>query len=440
MKVAWIGAAALAAGCFSKPGFKGAPDDANRDSNGDGDGTVTGSLVPVTVQGDAVMSPVVIAMEHGSIGIPNAQPLYPNSIRVGGTEILGINGVCGEENQIGSALFPAFSMTAIGSLWPTGTRPISTAMIKSRGPAFGQVLITWTGGKYTCGTLRTTSGSTQLTVFPDGRVIRAESINPTDGQLPLESTNTSCGCGNSNSSYFVTAFVTIANSAFVSGTYRGLTGPITKNLPFIDNGQTLDSDNPAWACFENHGTGSQYAFAIAWDTAPAGIQNGGSRIKLEGNGTVLLYDWLSNVTTVAPGSVSASSAWFLTTGTGAVCDATALDKRSAAFTDPQLLTAGTTANRTIPIMMDSRTGIHALASAPAQRWFVGIDPANQGTLEAGWAISLPFTGTAKPRVLLGAAELLEGTDYLQQSDTQKVFTFWFPTPLSGTPVLTFEQP
>jgi hypothetical protein len=399
----------------------------------------------VILSKDVNGQPVSITAGDVVIGYSQAQPIYPNSITIGGEQVLGGSVHCGGESLIGTAAYPAFTLTGDPATWPPDGAPANipslTPTLKAEGPAYVQVQLNWLTGKYTCGGQHDASGSSLLTVFPDGRTIRTETISPTDSALPT-TPGTACGCSTTASDYYVTSYLTVANAAFSTGSYRAASGPVKMNLPLVEESTGQDLDNPPWACFEQHDAGGpRKALSVVWPKATAGSQTNGSRIKTNTDDTVLLFDSLYASASLGPGNRLMSSAWFLDAGAAATCESAAMDARSAAYATPRRLAVGPTAALGTPISMDATDGIYRLGAAQQAQWFIAVDAATPGTLHAGWAVAMTLAGTSTPRVMLGDASLVDGTDYLiqQAAGMPNRFTFWFPFELRADQVLTVAE-
>ncbi len=200
--------------CFGKPGFsqRDAPGQGD-DAPGDGtrsDGamvtfspTGTGPGMGGTVQGQFFVL-------HFADGASTFH--FPDHLVIDGVERLGLDTAanCYAENQAGMALFPAHTIRS-GGMAAVNT---TTLLSPLQGPAVVKVSVNWrtelvgmdTGG----GALtRNPLGTSTFTVFPDGRIVRSDSMsdaNPTAITMP------SIDClGLNTMNYFPTSYVTLAD-------------------------------------------------------------------------------------------------------------------------------------------------------------------------------------------------------------------------------------
>ena len=365
----------------------------------------------------------------------------PDQLQVGGTEILGESMQCGHENKIGVGVYPSYTATS-GPTWPTAYAPTSTPSVTAKGPAFVQVAIAW-NGKFDCtGTAPapTASGTSTFTLFPDGRLVRHDTL-ATGALLPA---NTSCGCLPPTSDYFATSFLAVQGAPFTTLLYSAGTATSPLTLPASDT--WIDDPNPRWACLA---TPNARRLAVAWPgtvTSVLGASNdGGTRVALDGAGTLItfLFDWIYDHTTVPDMQLETYSAWFFAADVRAHCDATAMATLFSDYTDPRRLSIAAD-GRNAFADLDPTTGLYRIVPAEpatAATYTVIVESGNAG-VSGGFALSLPFATGATPVVQLDSMTLVENRDFLVQHDagTPIVHTLWFKDPLPQGHVLTLHQP
>ncbi|CAN5884234.1 hypothetical protein BH11MYX3_BH11MYX3_10170 [soil metagenome] len=448
MRLLGIGVALVGiAACFSKPVFQGAPDDGRAGEAG-GEAGVPGALPSVTSSGLGVADPITITTPDLVMVIPQGTVGMPSSLKIDDTEVLGRAGTCGDEDRVGVAVYPAISVTANAALWPVaGMAPTSTPSVTDVGPAFVHVSLSWSNGQYTCGGTQTASGLTAFTVFPDGRIIRDDRILPVTTGLPLEGgPSMPCGCNNSTFGYFLTSFISLDNTAFSRAVYENQSSAITVDpLTDITEDAATDDDNPEWACFEKSTTGTPVRrVGVVW-TQPLATQNNGTRMKRNNDSvTTLIYDWIHGGNTVAMGTYTTQTAWFVDGGSDATCDATVMNALRRSFTSPRRMDIGTTSARGTVITLDPSTGIyHSTQSTASPTWHVGVETGAIDGVPAGFALSLRFPTSVQPRVTRDGVALIDGTDYRYQKTTGATpvtHSWWFAAALGKDAVLGFDQP
>lgn len=137
---------------------------------------------------------------------------YPDSFVVGGRQLLGTTETadCASEDGFGMAMYPAPRVSG-GETAPSSD---DTAIDPTlRGPAIGKVRLTW-HAPFTCtgAQTRNPTGYSSFTIFPDGKIVRYDSLQET-GATPV--TAASCQCpGVTSSNFFVTSFWSFARGAF----------------------------------------------------------------------------------------------------------------------------------------------------------------------------------------------------------------------------------
>lgn len=199
---ALIAAGAALAGCFDKPPFRGGGDD-DIDA-GPTDPACTGAG-PITTGLDGMGRSVICGPGYSmrfSIGGYG----FPDSFRVGGTELLRDRDTCEDEDRFGIGFYPAGiiagSAPRVGQQVEGGRR----VAVEVATPFLVKVGIEWRASFGTC-TLAP-HGRTTFTFMPDGRVWRADHILDVTGASAA-----SCpgGCPEASSSAWrVTSFAAFA--------------------------------------------------------------------------------------------------------------------------------------------------------------------------------------------------------------------------------------
>ncbi len=441
MRLPAIACASLLSACFSKPGFHGGP--------GDGGGSDTGGpglLHGVRVLGNGVTDDMTVSTDDLELHFPMAPISLPDSLKIGGTEVLGDQTGCNPEAKIGLAFYPVYTMTSGTTAWPTetGDQHDSSIAGSATGPAFARTRVSWLG-TFHCGvTTQMMSGASTFTVFPDGRVVRHDQFDtPTTTTIGAAS----CGCGGGVGNYFLTSYLTLLNDRFThlgfNASTNNLPMPTETTLASLHDADSVENPNPRWACLENRDAAAQRRFGIAWPASvmPT-VDDGGTRIKLEIDTppmptTTLLYDWSNDDPSVAAGVRQVSTAWFVDAGANATCNATEMTDlfNGYAFARRLDVDQGGTG---VLVPLDVSTGIYAVGGAAVPSYSIKVETALTG-VPPGFAISLSFPSDAAPGVALNGVPLVDGVDYLVQHEAA-VHTLWFAAGLAQGQTLTvFEK-
>lgn len=205
-------AALVLAGCFGKPSFSG------RDATvGDDDAPIDMPMgcAPSKPSGaglvvDTSSANARVTMRDGSVvGFASALNHYPfpDSLIVANQDLVATAEGCGYEDQIGVAAYPVFT---IGSQPPGSST--HTLVPEVVGPAFTQLRTHWSVPlDSSCGAGATAigAGSTTWGFFPDGRVVRNDTIVPTDMNTVSPGPQ-SCNCpgGNGVMGFVITSYTT----------------------------------------------------------------------------------------------------------------------------------------------------------------------------------------------------------------------------------------
>jgi hypothetical protein len=177
---------------------------------------------------------------------------YPDSIILGTRELAShhATAACNVEDQVGMALYPEWRISA-NSDAPLDVNGVNGADVALYGPAVAKVQIHW--ATTLCGSEHKPAGYTSVTVFPDGRIARYDTIaDPTATSLDPAI----CTCGAASNKWYVTSFWSFDASPFDA--YRAGSGAMPLPLP----GQVNSTSHVD--CLQ--GTdGGMRAVAIAWD-------------------------------------------------------------------------------------------------------------------------------------------------------------------------------
>ncbi|MBL0217855.1 MAG: hypothetical protein IPQ07_28750 [Myxococcales bacterium] len=205
------------AGCFGKPGFsqRDAPEQGD---DAPSDGTMFDMpMVTFTPTGTGLGMGGTVSGPFFTLHFADGASTFhfPDHLLIDGTEHLGSDQTanCYAENQAGMALFPAHTIRS------GGMAVVNTSIFLSplEGPAVVKVTVNWrtdlvgtdTGG---AALTRHPLGSSMFTVFPDGRIVRSDSMsdNGAGSTTPIATSSIDCQ-GLGTTSYFPTSFFTLAD-------------------------------------------------------------------------------------------------------------------------------------------------------------------------------------------------------------------------------------
>jgi hypothetical protein len=213
----------------------------------------------------------------------------PQTLSVDGVDRLG-HGTCPDESGIGVGVIPAFDAVprALGGPAATGSIQVDLA-----GPTIARIEIAWTV-PFTCSGPQQAEGSSTLTLFPNGRIVRHDVVTPSSTTLSLDGAD--CGCG-IPSSFTLSELWTFTPGTAVLG----------DGSPWVDGSQA--------GCFVSP-TG---LVGVSWpDTT--------TRVHATSAITSFAFDWVAGASTLRPDQQSATSAILLSHATDAsACGAAIAD-------------------------------------------------------------------------------------------------------------------
>jgi hypothetical protein len=123
------------------------------------------------------------ALEFSSTGVR-----LPISFKHNDMELLATN-ICPEPSLAGISLEPMTTAVA-GRAVAAGLESQNTIRATWTGPAVAQVIVTY-GVEYDCAGKQTLEGSSTFTIFPSGRVVRNDAVQPTKSAAAIDTS--SCG-------------------------------------------------------------------------------------------------------------------------------------------------------------------------------------------------------------------------------------------------------
>lgn len=342
---------------------------------------------------------------------------FPDALLIDGTDVMGHEPApgCFAEDEAGIAFSPTPRISAHG-----GATPVMNQLVPVlRGPAVVQVKLDWTTG-FKCNPARTPGGSSIFTVFPDGRIVRYDTVvDPISSPVLVPD---SCACDpmadpSVNEQFTITAFWTFAQQRFVQ-----IYAPGPRMFP----GPMEVITNMSTSCLDGGG----YQVAFAWrEMDHMTILSGDAAI---GFGRDLKLD----APMLAELSLKNRSALFIgRTG----CDAgvaRAVEYAAPSCTmDPQVACLSINGAGTTPAALDGIYGGDDGASPPGIEVEMGRTEL-KGVLGSSFAVWLRFPSSVS--ALRATLEGAKGAWYLPQRVDDRSWIVWFRDPMFGGQTITVE--
>jgi hypothetical protein len=219
------------AGCFGKPGFSG------KDAAVTGDASHDGAIdtpidmpacmpskpsAPGLMVNTASADTRVTFLDGSVVGFRNQLNRYPMPDRlvVAGQNLVATPEGCGYEDQIGVSAFPVY--------W-IGTQSVTTGGITHGldidrvGPAYTLLRTQWTMPiDPDCGMPATMgAGNTAWAFFPDGKVVRNDTITPTVSAAITPSPMCNCSGATGSPNFLITSYTTFEAASLAAVTRAG---------------------------------------------------------------------------------------------------------------------------------------------------------------------------------------------------------------------------
>ncbi len=304
MKVAAL--TLVLAGCFSKPGPPGMaldapPIDACVPSVSAPGLTSTTSLTPT------VMWPDGMQLQFGDVTTNIPMPTF---LSLSGMNVLAQpqTAQCGTEDRVGVAVFPSF---AVSNASQASLYTLNSLDRNVVGPAYSEYTVHW-GRTFVCdGISSAASGNTIFSLFPDGRIVRNDTVT-----MDAATLHDSCDCtpGTTATGFLVTAYLAVQRDQFMAYSWSGAT---ETTVP----GPMADLNDEQGACVVEPGT-NPGRLAIAWET-PTTVP---ARTRLRSVGPlgspmaalVFVYDMISG-SSLAGGSFGGRTTMVMSRGNARMC-------------------------------------------------------------------------------------------------------------------------
>lgn len=213
----WAAAVALA-GCFGKPGFT------HRDaSTADEDAAVCAPTKPsaagMMVNTDPANT-VATLLDSSQIGFANVFTQYPmvdRLIAAGQNLVAAPETSCNFEDRVGVAVYPVYN---IGPEPSNGTHLLDLVSV---GPAFTRLRTVWTYQlPAACGSTARGTGNTEWSIFPDGKIVRNDTVVPSElSSLTAGTLGCNCSGAGAVTAFAVTSYTTLEATALSAVTLAG---------------------------------------------------------------------------------------------------------------------------------------------------------------------------------------------------------------------------
>lgn len=214
------------AGCFGKPGFSGrdaATGDAAADVGPDTPMACSPSRPSAPGLGVATASTDthVAFLDGSQVGFRSALSRYPlpDRLIVGGQNLVASPEGCAFEDQVGLAAYPVFS---VGAQALTGN-PTHALDVEVQGPALTSLRTSWSLVlPSACSAAQTqATGNTSWTFFPDGKVVRNDTITPAETSDLMTGGGCNCPGAVGAGTFLVTSYTTLEASLLSAVTRPG---------------------------------------------------------------------------------------------------------------------------------------------------------------------------------------------------------------------------
>lgn len=392
-----LAAVVLATGCFSVPPFE--PESGVSFTESDtGGGTASGTG---------------FALRFSDGGLH-----FPDGLLIDGLDVMGRDSsqTCFDEDEIGFRIVPTARISATG-----GAPPVKNLLVPVlRGPGVVQVKLDW-ATQFKCNGSRAPGGISTYTMFPDGRIVRFDTIGDA---IATEIVPSGCECEppirSEDQLFTISTHWTLARSKFETFSFDNNTEPVPAE------GEEKAA-NHATSCIAN----DTYQVAFAWPLSMA-MQ---MPLQTAVRGRTSLIEFRRDLVRGAPRleafSHDNSSAIFIERGGCA-----AAFKRANEHADPSSL-----AINGASMKPSIRDGIYG--GDPGAGGLPGIDvPSGTATLvgpvDSSFAVWLRFPGSVDAiRATLGGRPK-EGPWYLPQRVDDRTWIVWFKDAITATQTIVVE--
>jgi len=338
---------------------------------------------------------------------------FPDALMIDGVDVMGHEAkpgvACDAEDEVGLRISPSYRISASSD----GERVLNHLVPVLRGPGVVQVRVEW-ATSFACNLMRSPGGTSTFTVFPDGRIVRDDTI--TDPNM-MSISPTPCSCGPQDKLFYISPFWAFVRKPEIMF-YASEMGPWSLPDPGTDDSHS----NYTSACID--GGDGAYKVALAWDDFLNTTIRGGDALVAFGRDLKLGEPSLEKI------DLTSNSAIFI-----GHTDCKTTTDRAKEYVKPSLLTI----NGVPDITPSIHDGIYGGADGSGGK--PGIKLATDKTDLVG-AVNSPFAVWLRfPHSVDGLrakADNVTGPWYLPQRVDDDSWIIWFRDPNPGNRTITVE--
>lgn len=401
----------LLAGCFSKPGAPGVPVDAPPDVPGGCTPTqpsAPGMTLNAARDAITIQPGMTFSFADESMTVP-----MPERITLNDVNFLATREVCTIEDQAGIAMYPSFQISPGTGVSAT---PVRSLVRRVTGPAYSEFRVRWQRDLM-CSVATTAEGETSFSMFPDGRIVRTDTVVPSNSSTPVTAAN--CVCMGGGTDFLITSFY-----AFERDVLAAFARINQGFQPFPTNQITGESGG----CVTLEAGG---AVALFWDL-------------FTGESPTMPPTRIRSATNLAAEPDHRVFAFVYDLHTGPIQEGLSVGVRTTMMLDADASTCTTVSNRAVakavqpPITVAAVGGANSLVTANGFGLYDDVTPHLEpvtisvgpaGSVPAGFAVTMSLPGTA-------ISTNRPADDVIWQRESDGRFYIWFREGLSGTDTIT----
>ena len=338
---------------------------------------------------------------------------FPDALMIDGVDVMGHEPMpgCSMEDEVGFLISPTPRISAHGDAPPVTNRLVPVL----RGPAVVKVKLEWET-RFACNLDHTPGGTATFTVFPDGRIVRYDTIvAPSSPSLSASD----CRCDDGGVDFAVSTFWTLARASF-----QQLYAPDPRALPVLMDPVIA---NQATSCID----GGAYQVAFAWRDSLGTTIRGGDKVIGFGRDLMVHSSILENI------PWEDRSAIFID---HAGCTAATIARAEEYVTPSHLFINKGIENKDIEVS-PSRDGIYG-GGEDGDYVQPGVPVSGRveltGTVKSSFAVWLRFPRSVDALHATRNGDVVQGPWYLPQRVDDRSWIMWFREPLSATQKITID--
>lgn len=201
---------------------------------------------------------------------------FPDALMIDGVDVMGHEvepaAECDAEDGVGLRISPSNRISATGA----GDRVLNHLVPVLRGPSVVQVKVEW-ATSFPCNLMRTPGGTSTFTVFPDGRIVRDDTITD-PSMMSIAASQCPCDPRFNGKPFYISPFWAFMRKP-ESRLYASGDGP----FPLPAAGMDDQNSNYVSACIDGGG----YQVALAFDNYLDTTIHGGDALVAFGRNLVI---------------------------------------------------------------------------------------------------------------------------------------------------------